>query len=420
MSRSEATARTVAADVIRESSGRYIQDRLAAHPGYLQLSARDKALSREIAYGVTRRRRTIGTLLSKVASVPPERQDEDARVALQVGAYQLLWLDRVPPHAAVAETVAMVQKKRTRGFVNAVLRRVADLKKGRVPELTSGLDPRRALPGRGDYVELKEPLLPPWTRGNPQALGLAFSYPDSFVKRLLEQVGKKRVPKILMAGNAVPPLVLRVLGGLDAAAAVKQELVAEGFAAESNDAAPQAILLPASTPPARVSALEQGRAIVQDLTAQEIVSLLRAEPGDRVLELCAAPGGKAIAIADAIGPGGSVLACDVAQARLSDVAALAERTGMAERVRCEVRDGTVSPPEGAPFDRVLVDAPCSNTGVLRRRVEARWRLDGLDLPRMAALQLALLRRGAEATRVGGTLVYSTCSIEEEENRAVAM
>ena len=181
---------------------------------------------------------------------------------------------------------------------------------------------------------------------------------------------------------------------------------------------PQAVRLNEPTPIAGIPGYAEGWFAVQDESAMAVASALAPEPGWRVLDLCAAPGGKTTHLGELMRGQGEIVACDVAEQRLRTVAVLARRLGLDLITTCLVQEGENASMPAGPFNAVLVDVPCSNTGVLGRRPEARWRLHPGDLPRLVALQTRLLKLGLDRARPGGCLVYSTCSIEPEENAGV--
>ncbi len=290
------------------------------------LDQRDRHFVTELVYGTTRRRRALDHLVDAHLRRPPDRT---TRSVLRLGAYQLLELG-TPPHAAVGQTVS-VAPERTKGLVNAVLRKVA------------------TTVGQGSIR---------WP-----SLGVELSYPDWVVDRLVADLGAADAAAALATMNEAPAVTAR----------------ADGY--------------------------------VQDVASQWVAAAVDAEPGMRVCDLCAAPGGKATALA---GEGAFVVAADVRAGRAELVAANARKLDVAERVAVVVADGTAPPLAPASMDRVLVDAPCSGLGVLRRRPDARWRVSASDVDELATLQVALLRAAAPLVRPGGLLVYSVCTVTDAE------
>ncbi len=296
------------------------------------LDARDKGLVTELVYGATRMRRACDWLVDRFVT-GKKPLDVPTRSALRLGAYQIAFLAQ-PPHAAVT-TAVDAAPHRSRGLVNAVLRKVA-----------------------ADHTEHGRRFPDPAT---------ALSYPDWIVDRLCADLGEERA-----------------LGALE-------------------------VMSSASAPDVRDDGYTQDRA------SQWVAELADAQPAERVLDLCAAPGGKATALA---GTGAWVAAADVRPGRARLVADNATRTGTAERVAVLAADGLRPPFRPGSFDRVLVDAPCSGLGVLHRRADARWRIDAASVERLAALQLDLVLAAADLVRPGGLLAVSVCTLTATETTGV--
>jgi len=426
------TARAVALHALvaldKSHDERFLKDLLDDDPeGYGRLAPRDRAFCRELCYGVTRHRRTLKHIVNTRLAAKGSKQKPDVRAALLLGAYQLLFLTGVKPHAAVGETVALIANRRERGFVNAILRALSALAGDVVAAPPDGVPATRRLPLRGGaFRVLSEPVLPDWSSAHAQALGVAYSFPDGLVKRWLRTLGRERTLRILAASNEVPPLCIRIHRTRVDPGVALEALRTGGFEPEPTTASPHAFLLPPGTDADALPGFREGHLSVQDATAQEIAEFCGAERGECVVDVCAAPGGKALVFAEDVGADGRILAHDLDSVRLALVQEAFRRVGVTTPL--DLRPGDVltsanialEHPEESPKKRVVVDAPCSNSGVLRRRVEARWRSEGLDVESLARMQLALLERAAEWVRPGDVLVYATCSIEDDENRGVAM
>lgn len=375
-------------------------DREASRRGF---DARDRGLLRQLVGTELRRRGTLRALVRDLARRPPK---PDLALHLHLGLVQLLFLDRIPDHAAVSETVEAVRE--TLGApratsANALLREAT---RRRVKERSG--DPRRDLVGR----ELcwtapvfrdpdEHPLL--WYED-------ALSMPAALMKRWVKRYGEERAAALARSCLREPDLSLRVARG--GSAEVAAELAAEGLAVRPSEH-PRILLLPsdAVADVARSRPFTEGRVTVQGGTALRAAELVGASEGEDVLDLCAAPGGKTCVLAEA---GARVVAVDRDPFRLGRVGENAERLGLAERVRPVCGDGTRAL-GAATFDAVLVDAPCSNTGTLGARPAARWRFGPATQRDLVALQERLIAEGAERVRPGGRLVWSTCSLEPEEN-----
>ena len=386
-----ATARSLAIDaLVRIEAGAFSNLIL---PGLLSasgLSPRDRALVTDLVYGTLRNQGRADHLLALVADRPLAALDPPVRAALRLGVHQLL--GGVPPHAAVGETVGALAAgpgARARPYVNAVLRRVADLG----PEW-------------------------PWPQGaDPAAVAVRTSHPQWMVELLQRDLGPAGALATLEAANEPPPVTLRPNRLRTTPEALTAELEAAGVEVAPGGLVPGALLVRGTGDLARLPAVAEGRATPQDQASQAVVAALDARPGEEILDLAAAPGGKATALAEAMGDTGRVLAADLRPGRARRVQEAARRLGLAS-VHTVVADGRAPPVRPGTFDRVLVDAPCSGLGVLRRRPESRWRLEPDDVDRAATLQRRLLAAAASALRPGGLLVYSVCTLTAAETTAV--
>lgn len=408
------TARDAAADLLltEEKKRVWIRDGLAAARAHVA-DARDRALVTELAYGVVRRKGTLDAVLASQSRRPLPRLSGPVRVGLRLALYQMLFLDRVPVHAAVDHAVTWVRRRtgaKSAGYANAVLRATARQVEG----LARGAeDVRRDVPREdGSAMRLVQPVFADPEQDEVANLSARYAMPAWLVSRWIATLGLERAKAALRVGIGRPPLTLR--------AREDRDVLASTLAAEGLDVRPgataSALLVVKGREAEALSSVSAGTAWVQDMTAQRVAPLLRPVAGQRLLDLCAAPGGKALHLADLLGASGEIVAADVDAAGLEKLAAI--RTHVREGVRLDLveigREGPL-PFEAASFDGILVDAPCTNTGVLRRRVEARWRLSLEDVSALAAIQRDLLERAVGLLKPGGCLVYSTCSLEPEEN-----
>jgi len=239
------------------------------------------------------------------------------------------------------------------------------------------------------------------------------------VRRWLAQFGEETTAAICAANNAPPPVTLRANRLKVSRDELIEQLCREGVEAEAAEGDEAAVRVRASKPLDELEAYARGAFYAQDVTAMRVSRLLDPQSGDRVLDLCAAPGGKTSHCAELMDDKGRVVACDLDEARLERLRTNMARLGITcvETARCDARHVPALLPTGS-FDRVLLDAPCSNTGVLGRRAEARWRVREEDIESLSARQSELLEAAARMPKPGGVLVYSTCSIEPEENERV--
>lgn len=361
-------------------------------PGVLRSSGmeqRERAQTTELVYGTLRRRRSLDALLEPVLDRDLDDLDPPVRAALRLGVYQLV--EGVARHAAVGETVGAlgVSAPRAKGYANAVLRRVADL------------GPPWPWP-EGDSVE---------------AIGVRTSMPDWIVDRLVTDLGREDARAALEIANEPAALTLRVNPRAASVTSVESELVAAGATVERGALLPDALVVRGGGDPGRIAAVADGRATPEDQGSQAVVAVVDAQPGERVLEVGAAPGGKATALAEAMDDRGSVVAADSQSARLGLVARAATRLQL-DAIAPVAADGRALPLRAGSFDRVLVDAPCSGLGVLRRRPEARWRIEPQAVDQLAGLQRELLSVAATMVRPGGRVVYSVCTLTRAETTAV--
>ncbi|MFU8839114.1 MAG: transcription antitermination factor NusB [Nitriliruptoraceae bacterium] len=353
-------------------------------------SARDRAFAAHLAYETLRWEGTLDAALTTVLSRPLSEVEPGLRRVLRLGAVQLL-VSEVPARAAVDTSVRLagevVPRGRARGaagFVNGVLRALAR---------------RGADLGWPDRDE------------DPVAhLALSTGHPTWIVADLLTRYDPDRVAAILAADDVAPGVSLRANGDR---AALLAELAAAGVDARPG-ALPEAIRAP-GTDPRRLDAVQQGRAVVQDEASMRVAHATGASLGDRVLDLCAGPGGKATHLAHLVGPEGQVHAVELHPHRARLITAAAARQGV--DVEVEVADARALAPEPV-YDVVLLDAPCTGLGTGRRRPEVRWRRTPEDAAQLAALQRELLAVAAAATRPGGTLTYAVCTWTAAETRQV--
>jgi 16S rRNA (cytosine967-C5)-methyltransferase len=381
------------AALVRVEDGAYSNLAVPAALRRSGLSARDRAFVTDLVYGTLREQRRLDAVLEPFADRAVARLDAPVRAALRVGAYQLV--HGVPAHAAVRETVESAPR-RARGFVNAVLRAVA----------ASG---------------------PPWPE--PADLATRCSYPDWIVDELRGVAADEPDLEVLLAtGNRPPALTLRPNPIVTTGDAVEQELRASGADVARGDLVADAVLVRGAGDPSALPAVAEGRATPQDQASQAVVGYLAPGVGDRVLDVAAAPGGKSTAIAERVGASGRVVASDIDAGRLRLVVDAARRLHLTAEIDAVVADGRRPPfppfsrsalPGASGFDAVLVDAPCSGLGVLRRRAESRWRIRPESVGELAALQRDLLRAAATVVRPGGRLVYAVCTLTRAETVEVA-
>jgi len=388
-------ARKIAFEALRrvETEGAYASDVLHA-----ALDARakpaDAALATELTFGVLRQRRLLDFLLDRQLKRPAARLDLPVLLSLRMGLYQLRFLERIPARAAVHESVELARRARKASaapLVNAVLRRAAE----EAGQPAEAFVPRNLAPA--------------------ERLGILHSHPTWMVERWLERWGEARTVALLEANNRAP-LSNCALGESSRHDEILAALEKSGMRAEPGHLLKEAFAVSGGNP-ARSEAFRTGKISIQDEASQAIPLLLEVRAGDRVLDLCAAPGGKTPPLARAAGSRGVVIAADRHAHRLRAMRAQFERLELRSVCLAEL-DATERLPFGIPFNRILVDAPCSGTGTLARHPEIRWRLLPEKLGEFHNLQAKILSNALAALAPGGRLIYSTCSLEREENEEV--
>lgn len=358
---------------------------------------RDRALAADIVTGTLRWQRQADHLIEHFARRPLARLDPDVLHILRLSVYQLLHLDRVPAAAVVDDAVDLARDARKRsatGFVNAVLRAVLR-SRGRLP-----------LPAR--------PVHPGRTEEAVAYLGITHSHPEWLVRRWLARHGFEATERWVQFNNTPAPLTLRVNRLRMDRDELRAVLARDGIETEPTPRAPDGLVVTAGNP-LRVPA--DGSFFVQDEASQLVTLAVGARPREQVLDLCASPGNKTTALAADMGDAGVLVACDVRARRMALLREAVRASGAAcVRVVQIASEGPL--PFSGAFDRVLVDAPCSGLGTIRRDPDIRWRRREDELVELAAQQLRLLHRAADAIRPGGRLVYATCSSEPDENEEV--
>lgn len=370
-------SREEALEVLRRVRlGQPVAESLAESHRGRHLEPKDRALLTQLVYGVLRHRRLLDGIIRNFSKSPLE---PDVADILRMGFFQLRFLDRIPAYAAVnaaVEQTKVVQPKATR-LVNAVLR-------------------------RGQSYD-------------PQNLSLAeqYSHPDWLVERWGRRFGKK-LPEILAADNEVPPLTLRInLDKVDREDVV-QVLSQSGVVAEASPYIREAVRVTGSLWLEDLALFQRGWITVQDESGMLVTYVLDPHPGERILDMTAGVGGKTGHILEYTQGQSRVVALDIVPERLATLRQNIARLGFADRVDAVVGDATLGRGIAEKFDRVLVDAPCSNLGVLRRRVDARWNKSARDIKDHHSRQVQLLKQGILAAKPGGVIVYSACSMEPEE------
>lgn len=359
-----------------------------------ELPGRDAALATQLCFGVLQNQMLLDFYLSKFSNIPLKRMEGKVVQTLRLGAYQMLFLTRIPHSAAVNSAVALVKahckNPRAAGMVNGILRSM-----------------ERSLQNM--------PVIP---QGDPVAyLSTLYSHPEWLVKEFILSLGEEETAQLLAADNSQPPTAVMVNTTRTTAETSKAMLEADHVEAEPHPWLENCLLLSRTGDLERLETFQQGLFYVQDPASRLSVLAAGAKPGMRVLDCCAAPGGKSFAAAIAMENQGEIVSCDLHPHKKKLIQAGADRLGLTI-ITPKTADGKVFRPEWeSAFDLVLVDAPCSGLGVIRKKPDIRYK-DPAPLADLPAVQLDILRNAARYVRPGGTLMYSTCTLLYRENGEV--
>ena len=381
----------------------------------VRLKPEDARLAAELTLGVIRRLGTLDAVLSAYSQQPLRDLEPAVHQILRLGLYQILFLDRVPAHAAVDESVRLARatgKKRATGYVNGVLRAIArEVAFPREPDPARPRESFELKPGRA--CAFPRPVLPLPTR-YAAWLAASCSVPEWLAARWLARHGTTRARELCRIANETPPLFVRPNARKVSIEQLIDRLAEEGVTAVPSRSG-RTLRLPLHTVVRRLQCLREGLFQVQDESSAAVAPFLGPQPGESILDLCAAPGGKSCHMAELMECRGQIVAVDSSARRLQRVVENMRRLDLPVIATVESDGANFAVQHRGEFDRVLLDAPCSNAGVLRRRPEARWRLSDRALGELVHRQRELLSAALRCLKPGGTLVYSTCSLEPEEN-----
>jgi len=354
----------------------------------------DRGLFTEMVFGVLRHQGTIDYYLDKLVNQSINHLELPVLLLLRLGLYQILYLDRVPEHAAVNETVALADEviPRAKGLINGVL--------------------RNFLRSRGTIampVPEKSPI---------DCLTASYSVPNWLAEQWLRQFGFIEAAELATASLKIPVLTLRVNTLKTSRTAILDSFSAGEILAEPCRYSPEGIRLLQNYQITSLNEFSEGVFTIQDESSQLVAHLLEPQPGDELLDICAAPGGKATHLAQLMGGKGNITATDLNPRRVKKIHESAERMGI-KNIKCLVADALSNDYlKGFMFDRILLDAPCSGLGVIRRNPEAKWILQPAELARCASRQRLLLKAASTLLKPGGVMVYATCSTAPEEDEEV--
>lgn len=354
---------------------------------------RERSLATELVYGVCRRRNTLDYVLERFSNRGLKTLEPLVKSALRLGVYQILYT-RIPARAAVSETVEVVKRRspRAAGLVNAVL---------------------RAFVRKGGALEL-----PNYEENKVLRLSLEFSHPEWLVRRWLERYGEAGARALMDYDNRTPPIVIRVNRLKTNPEDLVKRLAGEGVEARPGRYLPEALVIQGVASLESLSSFQEGLFTVQDESSMLVARVLDHRPGQVVIDMAAAPGGKTTHIAELMGDNGTIIAIDVHEHRLEKVRENCRRLGITSvtTIACDAR--AIAGEFACKADRVLLDAPCSGLGTLARRPDARWRRNEGSIAGLVALQRQLLDAAVSCLSPGGILVYSTCTTEPEENEGM--
>ncbi|NEO97310.1 MAG: 16S rRNA (cytosine(967)-C(5))-methyltransferase [Symploca sp. SIO2E9] len=374
--------------------------------GTAKLSSADRRLVTELVYGSVRRQRTLDALIDQLGTKKAHQQPPDFRTILHIGFYQLRYQDRIPASAAVNTTVELAKKngfKGLAGVVNGILRqylRLADL---------DG-DSNSTNPKSNDPLQLPtEPI---------ERLGILHSFPNSIIRMWWEQLGSEETEQLCQWLNQSPTIDLRVNPLRASIEEVEATMQAAGVDVCRLIQLPQALRIIGGTGAIQqLPGFKEGWWTIQDGSAQLVSYLLDPQPGNLVIDACAAPGGKTTHIAELMSDQGKIWACDRASSRLRKVTENTQRLQLKSIQIC-TGDSRDLPQFTNLADRVLVDAPCSGLGTLHRRPDIRWHITPEKVKELAELQGEIIAQAATWVKPGGILVYATCTLHPQENEAV--
>ena len=375
------------------SNGAWADAALKAQISRDGLSGPDAALCSRIVYGVMQNQMLLDFYIGAYCSQKPDRLQPPLLEILRIGAYQILFLDKIPDSAAVNTSVELAKlskRGQASGLVNAVLRKLSQNKKSLPP-----------IPDRDEV----------------QRLSIQYSHPKWLTKRMVNLLGREEAEQFLASNNRIAPLTIQVNPLKTTTESLAEELRQSAVEVRHHGWVPDCLELSGTGDLTALPAFQEGKFLVQDPAARLVSLIADIRPGQKVLDVCAAPGGKSLSAAFAMEGKGSITACDLHENKLKRIQESADRLGV-DTISTEAADGRVFRPEWeSAFDVVLVDAPCSGLGIIRKKPDTRYKKAD-DLFTLPVIQSAILDNAARYVRPGGTLIYSTCTILPEENEQV--
>ncbi|MGM9538796.1 MAG: 16S rRNA (cytosine(967)-C(5))-methyltransferase RsmB [Candidatus Onthomonas sp.] len=388
--RTPASAREVALQVLMDCRrrGAWSDSALSSAIRKAGLSPRDAALASQLCYGVQQNQLLLDFWVDRLCSVPRNKLELPVLAAMELGMYQIAFLDRIPARAAVDQSVELARRwsrnPRSPGLVNAVLR-TFDRQRDNLPQ--------------------------------PESLSVRYSHPQWLVDLFREELGEDTLEALLQADNSQPPTTVQVNTLKTDSAALAAQLTAEGVTVTAHPTLPGCFTISGTGDLERLESFQQGLFQIQDGAARMAVLAADPRPGMQVLDACAAPGGKSFQAAMAMGNQGSILSCDLQEKKLGRIQSGAQRLGI-EILATRAMDGRVFDPSmESRFDLVLADVPCSGLGIIRKKPDIRFK-DPETLAQLPAIQREILSNVSRYVAPGGVLLYSTCTVLRRENQAV--
>ncbi len=394
------TPRAICLDILnRVEEADHHPDRLLtdSFKRYRYLTSLDRSFLTELTYGVIRWREKLDWVIRHFSKIPFEKIELDILNILRLGLYQIFFLSRTPSSAAVNESVELAKRIRGKGgagFVNAVLRS-AIRQKDKIP-----------------YPEV--------TVNQARHISVVQSHPLWLVERWVREVGAEETLKVCTFNNQISPLTLRTNTLKIDREDLIERLREKGLNPVRTAFSAEGIVLQESPPTSELPFLKEGFYIIQDEASQLVSFILDAKPGERILDACAAPGGKTTHMAQKMENLGEIFALDVSQVKLDLIETMSQRLGIkiVRIIKGDAGRSLPTIPQGMKFDRILADVPCSGFGTLRKNPDLKWRRSEGDIQRLSELQFSILKNIGVYLREGGVLVYSTCTVFREENEGV--
>ena len=414
-----ATGRNLAVRALGDKHGN-VSARLRRLISEMSPPLSERAFARELAMGVLRHKATIEAVLAKYLKNPNKKLPSPIKEIMYVALYQIMFLDRVPAFAAVDAAVEQTKDshhKRQSGFVNGLLRTVVrEMSKPIESALEDKLTGHHILLGKGRLRRFKREILPDPESKPAENLSATYSLPQDLVNRWIDEHGLADTAKLARHTCGRPPLIVRVNMAKTDVVSVMDSLTSEGATVTAHENG-CSIVLEIAKNFTQLRTFKDGLFQPQDPTATAVVNAIDIQTGMRMLDLCAAPGTKTTHLAERMKNQGHITAVDVSSSKIMKIEEGCKRMDIS--IVKTMRAPDVASLQPYSFDIVLVDAPCSNTGVLARRPEARWRFTYDKLDELKRDQKFLAEQGANLVKSGGQLIYSTCSIEPEENCDIA-